>query len=229
MDNDTPNAKISEHELKVLLKVLTKSVENIHKKQAILIFIAGLLIGFGAAALLLNLAGLMKTKQADVELYLKKTDETIQEVREIKAMVSSLTAAKTVAVEGKPAIDDKVPSALQGKGMAVRGKQGNAAPGGIKVYIHYAREEDKRNAEAFSVYLKSKGYVFVETQKIPHKHRDIRYFYGEDRKAAELLGKHFDKFIAGLKVVKKLNLKIRNLTGRYPGGQKGVLEMWVFF
>lgn len=39
MDNDTQNANISEHELKVLVKALTKSVEYIHKKHIIITFI----------------------------------------------------------------------------------------------------------------------------------------------------------------------------------------------
>jgi hypothetical protein len=36
MDNDKQNAGISKHELKVLVKALTKSVEYIHKKHIIM-------------------------------------------------------------------------------------------------------------------------------------------------------------------------------------------------
>jgi hypothetical protein len=41
MDSDKQNAGNSEHELKVLVKALTKSVEYIHKKHIIMRFIAG--------------------------------------------------------------------------------------------------------------------------------------------------------------------------------------------
>jgi hypothetical protein len=49
VDNDTSDVNVSEHELKVTVKALTKSVEYIHKKHIIIAFIAGFLIGICAA------------------------------------------------------------------------------------------------------------------------------------------------------------------------------------
>jgi hypothetical protein len=62
MDKDASDVNVSEHELRVLIKALTKSVEYIHRKYFILTFIAGLLIGFGAGLLITNLASINKKK-----------------------------------------------------------------------------------------------------------------------------------------------------------------------
>jgi hypothetical protein len=37
------------------------------------------------------------------------------------------------------------------------------------------------------------------------------------------------RFIAGSAYAKKVNLNIRDLGQIYPGAQKGLLEVWVFF
>jgi len=84
-------------------------------------------------------------------------------------------------------------------------------------------------AEDFSVFLKSKGYAFVETEKIPHKKRDIRYFHDEDEESALLLKKHLNNFIVSSATIAKFNVHINNLSARYPHAQKGAIEMWVFF
>jgi len=77
--------------------------------------------------------------------------------------------------------------------------------------------------------LKSKGYAFVETEKILHKKRDIRYFHDEDKDSALLLKKHLNDFLAGSANNEKVNMYIKNLSTRYPHAQKGALEIWVFF
>ena len=230
MDKDASDVNVSEHELRVLIKALTKSVEYIHRKYFILTFIAGLLIGFGAGVLFTNLTGVSQRKLPDAEVLLKKSDETLQELQQLRSMMNSLNAAKTGNTDGKTAVDDKGSVASQRKAETVQGVKDVVAPAGInKIHIHYARQEDKEIAEAFSDFLRKKGYASVVTEKIQHKWRDIRYFHGEDRQAALLLQKQFNDFVAGSTAAKEINLKIKNLGKSYPRAQKGSLEVWVFF
>jgi hypothetical protein len=161
---------------------------------------------------------------------LKRADEILQELQQLRSMVNSLNAAKTGNTDGKTAVIEKGSVAPQRKAETVRGIKDVVAPAGInKIHIHYARQEDKEMAEAFSDFLRKKGYASVVTEKIQHKWRDIRYFHGEDRQAALLLQKQFNDFVAGSTAAKEINLKIKNLGKSYPRAQKGSLEVWVFF
>ena len=129
----------------------------------------------------------------------------------------------------RASVDSAVIAAPQRKEAAEGGIKKGTTLGRFKVYIHYAREKDKKMAEDFSVYLKSKGYASVETEKILHKKRDIRYFHDEDKDSALLLKKHLNDFLAGSANTEKVNMYIKNLSTRYPHAQKGALEIWVIF
>lgn len=216
---------------------MVESVKHMHKKNIIISFIAGFLIGICAAVLTINivnmhqrsLPGSLPGKLPDTEASLKKTDETLRELQQTRPTVNNLTTAKAAAPGEGVRTDDKAAAAPQGKDAAVPKSQDEIALGGIKVYIHYARGKDKKMAEAFSAFLRTKGYAYVDAENIKHKHRDIRYFHGDDEKAALFLQKQFNDFIAGSAYAKKVNLNIRDLGKIYPGAQKGSLEVWVFF
>ena len=230
MDKDKSDTNVSEHELRVLIKALTKSVEYIHKRHFILTFIAGLLIGFGAGVLITNLASVNQKKLPGAEVLLKKADETLQELQHLRSMMNGLNAAKPGNTDGKTALIDKESVAPQRKTEKSEVIKDVSAPPAVnKVHIHYARQEDKEMAEAFSDFLRKKGYASVDTEKIQHKWRDIRYFHGEDRQAALLLQKQFNDFVAHSTAAKEINLKIKNLGKSYPRAQKGSLEVWVLF
>ena len=230
MDKDASDPIVSEHELRVLIKALTKSVEYIHKRHFILTFIAGLLIGFGAGVLIANLASMNQKKFPDAEVLLKKADETLQELQLLRSTLNSLNAEKTGNTDGKTAVIEKGSIAPQRKAEGVQVIKDISAPPAVnRIHIHYARQEDKEMAEAFSDFLRKKGYASVYTEKIQHKWRDIRYFHGEDRQAALLLQKQFNDFVAHSTSAKEINLKIKNLGKSYPRAQKGSLEVWVLF
>jgi len=230
MDKNSSDTNVSEHELRVLIKALTKSVEYIHKRHFILTFIAGLLIGFGAGVLITNLASVNQKKLPGAEVLLKKSDETLQELQHLRSMMNGLNAAKPGNIDGKTALIDKESVAPQRKTETSEVIKNVSAPPAVnKVHIHYARQEDKEMAEAFSDFLMKKGYASVDTEKIQHKWRDIRYFHGEDRQAALLLQKQFKDFVADSTAAKGINLKIKNLSNIYPRAQKGSLEVWVLF
>ncbi len=230
MDRDAPDVNVSEQELRVLIKALTKSVEYIHRRYFILTFIAGLLIGFGAGVLFTNLTGVGLRRLPDAEVLLKKSDETLQELRQVRSMMTTLNAAKTGITDEKTAVDNKGSVASQEKAETVQEIGDVVAPTGVnKVHIHYAQQKDKVMAEAFSNFLRKKGYASVDTEKVQHKWRDIRYFHSEDKQAALLLQKQFNDFVAESTAAKGINLKIKNLGKSYPRAHRGSLEVWVYF
>ena len=231
MDKDTSDPIVSEHELRVLIKALTRSVEYIHKRYYILAFIAGLLIGFGAGVLITNFANMGQRKFPEAEILLKKSDDTLQELQQLRSIVNSLNTAKQFSADGRAAIDEKGSTVPQIKAETVQGIKDAVAPAVInnKIHIHYARKKDKKMAEDFSDFLRKKGYASVDLERIQHKCRDIRYFHDEDRQAALLLQKQFNDFVADSTAAKGINLKIKNLGKSYPRARIGSLEVWVFF
>jgi hypothetical protein len=230
MDEEASDPIVSEHELRILIKALTKSVEYIHRRHLILTLIAGLLIGFGAGILITNLSSMGQRKLPEAEILLKRSEDTLKELQQLRSMVNGLNAAKTGNTDGMTTPDEKVSAAPQIKAETAPGTKDVAAPAKInKIHIQYARQKDKQMAEAFSDFLRKKGYASVDIERIQHKWRDIRYFHGEDRQAALLLQKQFNDFVADSTAAKGINLKIKNLGKSYPRAQKGSLEVWVFF
>jgi hypothetical protein len=228
MDNDTSNAKNSDHEMRVLVKTPTNSAEYIHKKHIILTFIAAFLIGFGVAAVIINLVNMNEKKYLSAEMFLKKTDETMQELQKIGTMLNTLTVKTDPPVE-KPLTDSKSSITPQSEKTAVQTMQSDMSLERIKVYIHYPREKDGKAAEGLSDFLKSKGYLFVNTEMVHHRSREIRYFHDEDKDVALLLQRHLSDFIAGSHGKRIFTLNIKNCGRYYPSASKGSLEVWVFF
>ncbi|MGC9977367.1 MAG: hypothetical protein ABSC57_11775 [Syntrophales bacterium] len=230
MNEETPDPIVSEHELRILIKALTKSVEYIHRRHLILTLIAGLLIGFAAGVLITNLTGMGERRLPEGEMLLKKSEDTLKELQQLRSMLDSLSVAKTGNSGGMSAVDEKVSAVPQIKAETVQGTSDVAAP--IKtnrIHIQYALQKDRQMAEDFSDFLRKRGYTSVDTEMVRHKWRDIRYFHVEDRQAALLLQKQFNDFVADYTAAKGVHLKIKNLGKSYPRAQKGSLEVWVFF
>ena len=214
--------------MRVLVKAPTKSAEYIHKKHIILTFIAAFLIGFGVAAVIINLVNMNEKKYLSAEVFLKKSDETMQELQKIGTTLNSLTVKVEPPVE-KPLTDSKSSITPQGRKAAVQSMQSDISLDRIKVYIHYPKEKDGKAAEVLSDFLKSKGYLFANTEMVHHRNREIRYFHDEDKEAALLLQRHLNDFIAGSYSKRKFTINIKNWGKYYPNASKGSLEVWVFF
>lgn len=228
MDNNKSSVNVTEHELKVLMKALAKSVQYVHTKYIIMTFIAGFLIGFGVAVLIMNVMGVSQKKLADANIVLHKADEATHGTQDVRPAVKSVPPMKTAPANEKAA--GSITSAVhQAKETAIGEAKHDTAFARSKVYIHYARAKDKKMAEDFSAFLKSKGYASVDTERIRHWKRDIRYFHDEDEEAALLLKKHLSDYLADSAKTAKFNVPIKNLSTRYPQAQKGALEIWVFF
>ncbi|MCX5847823.1 MAG: hypothetical protein NTW12_15950 [Deltaproteobacteria bacterium] len=167
-------------------------------------------------------------KYLSAEVFLKKSDETMQELQKIGTTLNALTVKTDPTVE-KPLTDSKSSITPQGKNTAVQGMQSDISLDRIKVYIHYPREKDGKAAEVLSDFLKSKGYLFANTEMVHHRSREIRYFHDEDKEAAQLLQRHLNDFIAGSYGKRKFTINIKNWGRYYPSASKGSLEVWVFF
>jgi hypothetical protein len=207
----------------------SQALKNSCKKNIIVAFITAFLIGLGVGVVITNLVSVYGVKSSEESALLKKSDETIRELQQIKSMISGLSSVKVSGADGK-IIDEKASIALPGKGGAAQEIMAGKSSAGVnKVYIHYGRDEDREMAEAFSHFLRNKGYASVETEKVRHTSRDIRYFHGEDKEAAVLLQKQLKDFVAGSHNTKKFAVKLKNLGAHYPRAQKGSLEVWVCF
>lgn len=143
--------------------------------------------------------------------------------------IANFTFAEIKTFGENASVDRAASAVSQRKDVAEEGVKNGNAFDRIKVYIHYARDKDKKEAEALAVFLKGKGYYDVETEKISHRERDIRYFHDEDEDSALLLKKHFNDFIIGSAKTDKFKIHLKNLSERFPHAQKGALEVWVFF
>jgi hypothetical protein len=121
----------------------------------------------------------------------------------------------------------KIPEAIKVEKNELNIVQNRMLKGRYTVYIHYLREENKKIVEELSIFLENKGFNVDGIEKVNYKNRDIRYFHREDKSGALLLKKHVISFI---KIYfKHVNIRIINLSHRYPNANKGALELWLSF
>jgi hypothetical protein len=71
-------------------------------------------------------------------------------------------------------------------------------------------------------------YASFDTEEIRHRWRDIRYFHERDIEQALLLQKQFNEFVKD-RAPREINLKVKNLSRRYPRAKRGSIEVWVYF
>jgi len=101
--------------------------------------------------------------------------------------------------------------------------------GKYTVYLHYSREENKKQVEELAIYLENQGFKVEGMERINHKNRDVRYFHGEDKPGAVLLKKELTQFVKLYTNFKNTSFKIFNLGPKYPNAKKGILELWIAF
>jgi type II secretory pathway predicted ATPase ExeA len=107
--------------------------------------------------------------------------------------------------------------------------QDRIEPGRYTVYLHYSSEKNKKPIERLAVLLKKRGFGVAGMERFNYKNGDIRYFHKEDKSGALLLQKYLTDFITLHTNFKHTNIKIFNLSHKYPNAKKGALELWVSF
>ncbi|MBW2604344.1 MAG: hypothetical protein JRE28_08515 [Deltaproteobacteria bacterium] len=230
MNNHPSNVDISVNELKLLVNTLSKSVAlSLKKRFAWLWLLAGLLIGVGVTLLIISLAW-EKTDKISVtsETLLEKTNVVMSDLQKINSDITKLTKTVNVLNEktktgNTPAPSSKIkPTGLNEPQHIIQPKQ-------YTVYLHYSDTKNTKLMEIFSAFLEENGFEVSGIQKVNYKNQDIRFFHDQDRKGAFLLKKHLTGFIQSVKNLKEKKVKVINLSRKYPGAQKGLLEVWVDF
>ena len=230
MNNPPSNVEISVNELKLLVNTLSKSVSlSLKKRFAWLWLFAGLFIGVGMTLLIISLTG-EKTNKMSVtsETLLKKTDVLMSDLRKINSDIAKLTATVN-ALNEKTKTDNTTAPPSNIKPTVFNESQHSIEHKKYTVYLHYSDIKDKKLMENLSALLEENGFEVSGIQKVKYKGQDIRFFHDQDRKGALLLKKHLAGFIQSVKNLNENEIKVINLSRKYPRAQKGLLEVWVDF
>ncbi len=230
MNTDPSNVEISVNELKLLVNTLSKSVAlSLKKRFAWLWLLAGLLIGISVTLLIISLAWKKTDKiSATSETLLKRTIVVISDLQKINSDITKLTETVN-ALNEKTKTGNTPPPSSKIKPTELNKPQHLIQHKKYTVYLHYSDIKHKKLMENFSAFLKENGFEVKGIQKVNYKNQDIRFFHDQDRKGAFLLKKHLIGFIQSVKDLNENKIKIINLSRKYPGAQKGLLEVWVDF
>jgi len=230
MNDDPSNVEISVNELKLLVNTLSKSVSlSLKKRFAWLWLLAGLLIGVGVTLLIIGLT-LKKTDNISVtsETLLNKTDVVMSDLQKINSSITKLSETVN-ALNEKTKIANTPPSPSKIKPTESNEPKHAVQNNNYMVYLHYSNLKNKKLMENFAAFLEKNGFEVSGIQKVNYHKQDIRFFHNQDREGAFLLKKHLTGFIQSVKTIKENNIKIINLSQKYPEAQKGLLEVWVDF
>ena len=230
MNNDQSNVEISVNELKLLVNTLSKSVAlSLKKRFAWLWLLAGLLIGVSVTLMIISLAW-KKTDNISLtsETFLEKTDVVISDLQKINSNLTKLTETVN-ALNEKTKTGDTPPPSSKIKPTESNEPQSIIHNNNYMVYLHYSDIKNKQLMENFAAFLEKNGFEVSGIQKVNYHNQDIRFFHDQDREGAFLLKKHLTGFIQSVKTIKENNIKIINLSRKYPEAQKGLLEVWVDF
>jgi len=230
MNDNLSNVEISVQELKLLVNTLTKSVAlSLRKRYTWVGVIAGLLIGSCLTFAIISLTWKQTDKiTTTTQTLLEKSRETLSEVKQIKSKISQL-ADTTPALNEKKQTDNKMSASTDVGKTKTSAPQDIIQPGKYTVYVHYTNKKNEKLMERLSVFLTRIGFRVEGIQQVNYHNQDVRYFYDEDKEGALVLKKHLTEFITPFTSIKNNNIKIINLSSKFPNAQKRTLELWVNF
>lgn len=244
MNNEPSHVEISVNELKLLVNTLSKSVAlSLKKRFAWLWLLAGLLIGVSVTLLIVSLTWektdtisvtsetlLEKTDTISVtsETLLEKTNVVMSGLQKINSDITKLTETVN-ALNEKTKTGNTPPPSPEIKPTGLNDPQDMIPSKKYTVYLHYSDKKNKALINNFSAFLEENGFEVSGIQKVNYQNQDIRFFHDQDRKGAFLLKKHLTGFIRSVKNLNEKKIKIIDLSRKYPGAQKGQLEVWVDF
>jgi hypothetical protein len=230
MNDNLSNVEISVQELKLLVNTLTKSVAlSLRKRYTWLGVVAGLLIGSCLTLAVISLTAKNTNKITETtKTLLENSRETLSELKQINSKISRLAHTPHGVNEKKPT-DKKMSASTDVMGKKISAPQDRIQSGMYTVYVHYTNKKNEKLMERLSVFLTQNGFRVEGIQKVNYHHRDIRYFHDEDKQGALLLQKHLTEFITPFTDIKTNNIKIINLSSKFPNAQKKALELWVNF
>jgi hypothetical protein len=230
MNNNLSNVEISVQELKLLVNTLTKSVAlSLRKRYTWLGVVAGLLIGSCLTLAIISLTAKNTDKITETtQTLLENSRETLSELKQINSKISRFAPA-THGVNEKKQTASKMSASTEVVEKKISAPQDIIQPGIYTVYVHYTNKKNEKLMERLSVFLNQNGFRVEGIQKVNYHHRDVRYFHDEDKQGALLLQKHLTEFITPFTDIKNNNIRIINLSSKFPNAQKKALELWVNF
>ncbi|RZB36940.1 MAG: hypothetical protein SRB2_01740 [Desulfobacteraceae bacterium Eth-SRB2] len=164
---------------------------------------------------------LNEKKQTD-----NKMSESTDEIRQIDSKISQL-ADTTPALNEKKQPDNKMSESTGAGKTKISSLQNIIQPGRYTVYVHYTNNKNGKLMERLSVFLTQTGFKVEGIQKVNYRNQDIRYFHDEDKEGAVVLKKHLSAFIPPITSIKNPDIRIINLSRKYPNAKKGALELWL--
>jgi DNA replication protein DnaD len=230
MHNDPSHVEISVNELKLLMNTLSKSVALSQKMRfAWLWLLAGLLIGVIITLLIVTLAW-KKTDGTSTtsKTLLERTDVVTSDLHKIHSDIKKLTISVS-ALNQKTPVNPAPPLSSVLKPIESKTPQNHGHDSKYMVYLHYSDKKNKKLMENFSDFLEENGFEVSGIQRVSYQNQDIRFFNDQDKKGAQLLKKYLTGFIKPVKNINKNQIKIIDLSRKYPKAQKGLLEVWVDF
>ena len=230
MNNNLSNVEISVQELKLLVNTLTKSVAlSLRKRYTWLGVVAGLLIGCCLTLVIVSLTAKDTDKITETtQTLLENSRETLSELKQINSKISRL-APTTHGVNEKKQTDSKMSASTDVVEKKISAPQDEVQPGIYSVYVHYTHKKNVELMERLSVFLSQNGFKVEGIQQVDYHHRDVRYFHDEDKQGALLLQNQLTEFITPFTDIKHNNIRIINLSSKFPNAQKKALELWVNF
>ena len=233
MNNNLSNVEISVQELKLLVNTLTKSVAlSLRKRYTWLGVVAGLLIGSCLTLAIISLTAKNTDKITETtQTLLENSRETLSELKQINSKISRFAPA-THGVNEKKQTHNKMSVSTDVTGVAgkkISAPQDRIQPEIYTVYVHYTNKKNEKLMERLSVFLNQNGFRVEGIQKVNYHHRDVRYFHDEDKQGALLLQNQLTEFITPFTDIKNNNIRIINLSSKFPNAQKKALELWVNF
>jgi len=96
-------------------------------------------------------------------------------------------------------------------------------------FLNNCYSKNKKLMEEMGMLLKNEGMGVLGIERVDYRNNDIRYFHKEDKAGALLLQKYSSKFIPPYMNLEDTNIKIVDLSQKYPNARKGALELWINF
>jgi len=158
----------------------------------------------------------------------EKARKTVFELKQKASTAPRLVSAGYLLNEEKQ-IEDMPTVPSYEKKAELNGAEDGMQRGKYTIYLHYSSQEKKELMEALADSLENSGFGVLGIERVDYPNSDVRYFHKEDKAGALLLKNHLKQFMAPLINLKNTNIKIKNLSQKYPNARKGAIELWLNF
>ncbi|MGE3293596.1 MAG: hypothetical protein AB7I59_05340 [Geminicoccaceae bacterium] len=154
---------------------------------------------------------------------------TLDETRKIVAELAQVTEdLADLAGDGRAETAERVAALRQqAQSLADRAQQAASGEHLATVFLQYGKSVAPDVARAVGDALRGDGFVVPGEDRMPNDSREVRYFYAEDREAANALAAKTAAALASLGFT-DLPVEVRDFTGWAKAKPRaGTLELWL--